>query len=130
MRHILISCLIMLAAATTATASDRYPSARSYVTQTGQVVTIGQAAHNVAYVPVRRALPAVQIVPVVQAPRLQAPRLQAQRPLAQPVPRLVAVKNSAPFGKAGMIDDNSAEWPSGRKCCRPGQPYFNENPNS
>ena len=123
MRQIVISVLIVLSAFASAAASDRYPTAKNYVTQTGQVVTIGQASHivEISDVPVRRvqALPTVQMVPVRRTPR-QA--ILAPRQLAQ----------DAPTGGSlfGAINVDPKDWPSGRKCCRPGEPYFNEEPNS
>ena len=120
MRQILISSFILLAAFGTASASDRYPTAKRYVNQTSEVVVIGQATQvaAIAATPQRRALPrvlpALKIVPVVKA---------------QTAPRLVAVETPQSSVSNAAYDD-SAIWPSGRKCCRPGQPYFNEEPNS
>ena len=120
MRHILISSLLVLATITTAAASDRYPKAKRYVNQTGEVMVIGQASQimEIAALPQRRALarvlPALQLVPVVKA---------------QPAQRLVAVETPRSSVSDAVYDD-SANWPRGRKCCRPGQPYFNEQPNS
>jgi hypothetical protein len=128
MRQLLISGLIIVATAASATASDRYPSAKRYVNQTGEVVTIGQVANIMAYAPVRRAavLPAVQTVPVLEqtivrhaAPRHAAPQVVAVQP-----------RTMLRGGLSGSINVDPANWPSGRTCCRPGQPYFNENPDS
>ena len=51
-----------------ASASDRYPTKKRYVNQTGEVVTIGAVQPVAAYaeVPVRRILPQLQIVTVAK----------------------------------------------------------------
>ena len=121
MRQLLISTVMVIAAISTTSASDRYPTKKRYVNQTGEVVTIGNAPQMAAYaeVPVRRALPQLQIVPVVAAPLF-----------IKPVPRMVTASSPARSGLFGAINVEPSDWPSGRKCCRPGEPYFNEEPNS
>lgn len=124
MRHIFVSALILLSTVVTAAASDRYPKAKRYVNQTGEVMVIGQATQVVAIAKTQkrrllvRALPPVQIVPVVEV---------------RPVPRVVVVSAQYTPAKSGIFSDINADpanWPSGRSCCVSGQPYFNENPDS
>ena len=123
MRQLLISSLIVIAVVSTASASDRYPVKKRYVNQAGEIVTIGQATQvaAIAVAPLRRALPPVQIVPVVKAPSTTSPAL-----------RNVAIdtRSSRRDGLFGPVNVSPEDWPSGRKCCRPGEPYFNEEPNS
>jgi hypothetical protein len=122
MRQLLISGLIVLATIVSASASDRYPVKKRYVNQTGQVMTIGEAPQVTAYAPVprARALPAIQIVPVAAIPTI-----------VRPAPRLVTAQSGATRDRLfGGVNVDPANWPSGRKCCRPGEPYFNEEPNS
>jgi hypothetical protein len=121
MRQLLISVLIVIATVSTASASDRYPTKKRYVNQTGEVVIIGQAPQVMAYAPMRpvRALPPVQIVPVAEAPRA-----------VKPAPKIITANATSRGGLIGAINSDPANWPSGRKCCRPGEPYFNEEPNS
>jgi hypothetical protein len=45
------------------------------------------------------------------------------------VPPVVAVNSPARTGLFGAINVDPKDWPSGRTCCRPGEAYFNENPN-
>ena len=121
MRQLPMSALIVIATVATASASDRYPAQKRYVNQTGEVVTIGQAPQIAAYaaVPVRGALPPVQIVPVAEAPRI-----------IKPAPRMITEISPRRNGLFGSINTDPSNWPSGRKCCRPGEAYFNEEPNS
>jgi hypothetical protein len=122
MRQLLISGLIVLATIVSAFASDRYPVKKRYVNQTGQVMTIGEARQVAAYAPVPRArtLPPIQIVPVAAIPTI-----------ARPAPRLITAQSGVTRnGLFGAVNVDPANWPSGRTCCRPGEPYFNENPDS
>lgn len=123
MRQLLISSLIVIAVVSTASASDRYPVKKRYVNQTGEIVTIGKATQvaAIAVAPLRRALPPVQIVPVAKAPSTTNPAL---RNFA------INTRSSSRDSLFGPINTDPADWPSGRKCCRPGEPYFNEEPNS
>jgi hypothetical protein len=130
MRQIVISGLIALgtivSCCSVASASERYPTKKRYVNQTGQVMAVGEPSHvmAIAEAPQRRsrALPAVQVVPVAEAPIF-----------ANPAPRLVVAQTQRPGPRNGLfgpINIDPADWPSGRKCCRPGEAYFNEEPNS
>ena len=119
MRRLLISALITIATVSTASALDRYPKTKRYVNQTGEIVVMGQVPQAYAAVPVRRALPPVQIVPVAEAPRM-----------IKPAPQMISEKSSARGSLFGAINTDPADWPSGRKCCRLGEPYFNEEPHS
>jgi hypothetical protein len=121
MRQLLISGLVVIATVSTAAALDRYPTKKRYVNQTGQVVIIGQTSQVLAYaeVQVRNALPPVQTVPVAEAQRT-----------VKPAPKIISANATSRRGLIGAINSDPANWPSGRKCCRPGEPYFNEEPNS
>ena len=125
MRHILISSLLVIATITSVSASERYPTVKHYVNQTGQIMAIGQATQVREIAVVRSAPRALQIVPIVEVPVDVPVR-------ANPAPRLVAIEAPAKarIGLIGSINIDPADWPSGRKCCRPGEAYFNENPDS
>ena len=119
MRQLLISGFMVIATVTTASALDRYPKAKRYVNQSGEIVVMGQKPQAYAEVPVRRAMPLLQIVPVIEMPAAKRPAL-----------RVVAVQRASTEGLFGAINVDPKDWPSGRTCCRPGQAYFNENPDS
>ncbi|MGL4404897.1 MAG: hypothetical protein ACRCT6_03995 [Notoacmeibacter sp.] len=78
MRQVLILGSVLLATVASASASERYPTAKRYVNQTGEIKMVGQRANLAVYMPVQR----VDIVPVVQTERPiradagAAPRLQ------------------------------------------------------
>jgi hypothetical protein len=123
MRKCFISGLIVLSTLVSASASDRYPNKKRYVNQIGEIVTIGQVPQIAAYAPVRpvRVLPPVQIVPLAEAtPKIKPARASVAAP---------AMREGGK-GLFSGISVDPADWPSGRTCCRPGEPYFNENPNS
>lgn len=121
MRKILISGFLVLATMATAAASDRYPTAKRYVNQTGQVMAIGEAPAIIAYAPLRivRQLPALRAIATIQAPV----KLTPARSLVSPI-------ETSARGLFGGVNIDPSQWPSGRTCCRPGEPYFNENPDS
>jgi hypothetical protein len=121
MRQLLISFLVLSATLGSAAGSDRYPVKKRYVNQTGEIVTIGQAAQIAAIAPMpqRRALPPLRILPVLDTPVI-----------AKPAPKAISLTSPTRSGLLGSINVDPSDWPSGRKCCVSGQPYFNEEPNS
>ena len=104
MHRFMMSGLILIAAVSTAIASDRYPIKKRYVNQTGQVVTIGDAPQIAAYaaVPLRRTLPPVPAVPIIAA-------ISAQQIPQVVVPQVAS--SDIEFG-AGGVDPN--QWPGDR----------------
>lgn len=114
MRQILLSTVLILASVTSVFASDRYPTTKRYVNQTGEIVVTRQAPLSYAAAPVAQALPVIQIVPVVSVR------------VKEPTPSYDISRR----GFLGTVNRDPSHWPSGRTCCRPGEPYFNENPNS
>jgi hypothetical protein len=131
-KHTRLTHLLLAAAAATAllqpaSASDRYPTATTYVNQYGQVVVAGATTRPqpiARQAPMLIAMPApVRVLqPVRTAPLITAP---ARPSVAQPLVR-IAAPASTPL--RGTINSDPADWPSGRTCCRPGQPYFDEQP--
>ncbi len=125
MRQIFISCLIVLAASANAAASERYPSGKNYVNQNGQVLAIGQASHvseiAVSAVEITRALPRAQLGVLAPTPLR-----------ANPDTRLIAARlqSNASVTPHQRLSTNISQRQSERACCQPGQPYFNEFPDS
>jgi hypothetical protein len=128
-RRILTACsAAMLVAAAfpgAAEAGGRYSDGLSYVDQDGRTQSVkrklraqfpnGSADAVIAYAP----LPPVRAVPVILQPEPVAQPIVKLRPAPVAAPRLVL---------RGTVSDGSENWPSGRTCCRPGQPYADEQP--
>jgi hypothetical protein len=125
MGKFLFSAFVILATIVTASASDRYPIKKRYVNQAGQVVTIGAATQIAVIAPLRKT--AVQPLPAVQTVRAIEPGEDIE-----PARAAVAIdtRSSSRDSLFGAINADPRDWPSGRKCCAPGQAYFNEEPNS
>jgi hypothetical protein len=115
-------------------ASERYPASASYVNQYGQIVSVGAPVRPQPLVQTVRVLAPVRVVQPVYRPvapvivQRTTPVSRAQAP---------AITVASPVGLRGTLGRSSGginvdrdTWPSGRKCCRPGQPYFNEEPDS
>lgn len=119
MRHILMTSVFMAATLASASASDRYPVTKRFVNQTGEVVAMRRLPMSYAAVSHQHGLPAIQIVPVTVEP------VRVKRSV-----RSAPAYNASRDSLLGTVNDDPQSWPSGRTCCRPGEPYFNENPNS
>jgi hypothetical protein len=135
MRQILISSAIIVSTLAAASASDRYPVKKRYVSQAGEIVVIGQAVQMADFeasrqqpITVRAKVhQKVRPVPGFEKVSLTNPQVSVNE---RPAGTATDTRSSSRNSLFGPINVNPSDWPSGRKCCRPGQPYFNEEPNS